>query len=117
QPQRHRLSRPGLPGRPRHPPTQYLTRQEASRTIRGTSPLLVCCVWPGERGYARSAEEALPGRPTAPEGRARPDLVCREAPRLIAHYEEYREADKSDFALQGCSGMKFEVGEPEAIVT
>ncbi|MCE5980153.1 hypothetical protein LVS58_24920, partial [Pseudomonas sp. JR33AA] len=46
-----------------------------------------------------------------------PDLVCREAPRLIAHYEEYREADKSDFALQGCSGMKFEVGEPEAIVT
>ena len=39
-----------------------------------------------------------------------PDLVCREAPRLIAHHEEYREADKSDFALQGCSGMKFEVG-------
>ena len=30
-------------------------------------------------------------------------------PRLIAHHEEYREADKSDFALQGCSGMKFEV--------
>ena len=46
-----------------------------------------------------------------------PDLVCREAPRLIAHCEEYREADKSDFALQGCSSMKFEVGEPEAIVT
>ncbi|MDS5931858.1 hypothetical protein RLF27_02400, partial [Streptococcus pneumoniae] len=46
-----------------------------------------------------------------------PDLVRREAPRLIAHHEEYREADKSDFALQGCSGMKFEVGEPEAIVT
>ena len=81
------------------------------------NPLLVCCIWSGESGYARSAEEALPGRPTAPEGRARPDLVCREAPRLIAHYEEYREADKSDFALQGCSGMKFEVGEPEAIVT
>ena len=30
-------------------------------------------------------------------------------PRLIVHHEEYREADKSDFALQGCSGMKFEV--------
>ena len=87
------------------------------RALSRVNPLLVCCVWPGERGYARSAEEALPGRPTAPEGRARPDLVCREAPRLIAHYEEYREADKSDFALQGCSGMKFEVGEPEAIVT
>ena len=37
-------------------------------------------------------------------------LSVERPPRLIAHYEEYREADKSDFALQGCSGMKFEVG-------
>ncbi|KTB57639.1 hypothetical protein AO067_00425 [Pseudomonas viridiflava ICMP 13104] len=36
-------------------------------------------------------------------------LFVERLPRLIAHHEEYREADKSDFALQGCSGMKFEV--------
>jgi hypothetical protein len=36
-------------------------------------------------------------------------LSVERLPRLIAHHEEYREADKSDFALQGCSGMKFEV--------
>jgi hypothetical protein len=36
-------------------------------------------------------------------------LSVERSPRLIAHHEEYREADESDFALQGCSGMKFEV--------
>jgi len=50
------------------------------------------------------------GRPTAPEGRTwLLTLFVERLPRLIAHHEEYREADKSDFALQGCSGMKFEV--------
>ncbi len=34
--------------------------------------LLVCCDWPGGRSYSRQAEEALPGRPIAPEGRGCP---------------------------------------------
>ncbi|POA25472.1 hypothetical protein C1884_29530 [Pseudomonas sp. GW460-R15] len=50
------------------------------------------------------------GRPLAAEGRKFLTLSVERLPRLIAHHEEYREADKSDFALQGCSGMKFEVG-------
>ena len=49
------------------------------------------------------------GRPLLKAG-SHLTLSIERAPRLIAHYEEYREADKSDFALQGCSGMKFEVG-------
>ncbi|TFB38044.1 hypothetical protein E3W21_20445 [Pseudomonas sp. F01002] len=44
-------------------------------------------------------------------------LSVERPPRLIAHHEEYREADKSDFALQGCSGMKFEVGGTRSNLT
>jgi hypothetical protein len=44
-------------------------------------------------------------------------LSVERSPRLIAHHVEYREADKSDFALQGCSGMKFEVRGTRAIIT
>jgi hypothetical protein len=46
-----------------------------------------------------------------------PTLSVERSPRLIAHHVEYREADKSDFALQGCSGMKFEVRGTRAIIT
>jgi len=44
-------------------------------------------------------------------------LSVERSPRRIAHHVEYREADKSDFALQGCSGMKFEVRGTRAIIT
>ena len=44
-------------------------------------------------------------------------LSVERSPRLIAHHVEYREADESDFALQGCSGMKFEVRGTRAIIT
>jgi len=47
------------------------------------------------------------------------DLVCRLAPRLITNCVEYPEASSRevDFASQGCSGKKCEVGEPVMIVT
>jgi hypothetical protein len=44
-------------------------------------------------------------------------LFVERSPRLIAHHVEYREADESDFALQGRSGMKFEVRGTRAIIT
>jgi hypothetical protein len=44
------------------------------------------------------------------------DLVCREAPRLIANLEEYPEASRLDFASQGRGCNKCEVGEPVAIL-
>ncbi|MEX0615443.1 MAG: hypothetical protein WD177_05990, partial [Methylophaga sp.] len=39
------------------------------------------------------------------------DLVCRVAPRLIAKPEEYQEAGKPDFVLQGRASKKCEVGD------
>lgn len=39
------------------------------------------------------------------------DLACRVAPRLIAKPEEYQEAGKPDFVLQGRASKKCEVGD------
>ena len=39
------------------------------------------------------------------------DLVRRVAPRLIAKPEEYQEAGKPDFVLQGRASKKCEVGD------
>jgi len=52
---------------------QHCPRGRAARAAhRELRSLLVCCDWPGGRSYSRQAEEALPGRPIAPEGRVCP---------------------------------------------
>lgn len=53
-----------------------------------------------------------------PEAADTADLVCRVAPRLIAHPEEYPEANRgwtSHYKVE--SGKKCEVGEPVRIVS
>ncbi len=93
-----------------------IERRPRGASRAGARSLYVVTDLAGEVILVRLKKHFRGGRSLLKAGFA-PDLVRREAPRLIAHHEEYREADKSDFALQGCSGMKFEVGEPEAIVT
>ena len=51
---------------------RLLERAPSARRNRELRSLLVCCDWPGGRSYSRQAEEALPGRPIAPEGRVCP---------------------------------------------